>query len=62
MAKEHNVDAIFITENKKSNLKSISDVNLGYISQETLLETGFISSKFFIINFVYKQVVKQKFK
>lgn len=33
MAKEHDVDAISITENKKSNLKSISDVNLGYISR-----------------------------
>ena len=65
MAKENNVDVISITENKESSLKRISDVNLGYISQETLLETGSISSKlaqFFIIDLVYTQVVKQEFK
>jgi DNA-binding MurR/RpiR family transcriptional regulator len=64
MAKENGVDVISITENKDSSLKKISDVNLGYISQETLLETGSISSKlaqFFIIDLVYTQVVKEKF-
>lgn len=64
IAKENNVKIISITENKESSLKEISDVHLGYISGETILETGSISSKLaqiFIIDLVYTQVVKEKF-
>ncbi|HBY2924892.1 TPA: MurR/RpiR family transcriptional regulator, partial [Clostridioides difficile] len=42
--------------------KDISDVHLSYVSGETVLETGSISSKlaqFFIIDLVYTQVVKE---
>ena len=54
---------ISITEYGSSRLKDMSDVNLGYISGESVLETGSISSKmaqFFIIDLIYTQVVKEK--
>lgn len=63
-AKENNVGVISITENKESKLKDISDIHIGYISGETLLETGSVSSKvaqFFMIDLIYTQVVKEKF-
>lgn len=64
LAKDNNVNIISITENKDSNLKNISDINLGYISGETVLEAGSISSKLaqiFIIDIIYTQVVKEEF-
>lgn len=64
LAKENNASVIAITENKESRLKDISDVQLAYISGETVLETGSISSKLaqiFLIDLVYTQVVKEKF-
>lgn len=64
LAKDNKVNIISITENKDSNLKNISDINLGYISGETVLETGSISSKLaqiFIIDLIYTQVVKEEF-
>lgn len=64
MAKQNGVDIIAITKKKESSLKSISDIHLEYISEETLLETGSISSKLaqiFLIDLIYTQVVKEKF-
>lgn len=64
MAKQNEVDIISITKKKESNLKSTSDIHLEYISEETLLETGSISSKLaqiFLIDLIYTQVVKEKF-
>lgn len=64
LAKENKVDVIAITENKESVLKDVSDVHLAYVSGETVLETGSISSKLaqiFLIDLVYTQVVKEKF-
>ena len=64
LAKENGVSIISITENKESELKEISDINLSYISGETVLETGSISSKLaqiFLIDTVYTQVVKADF-
>ena len=64
MAKQNEVDIISITKKKESSLKSTSDINLEYISEETLLETGSISSKLaqiFLIDLIYTQVVKEKF-
>lgn len=63
LAKQNNVDVISITQNHESKLKDISDVNLAYVSEETLLETGSISSKLaqiFLIDLIYTQVVKEK--
>lgn len=62
LAKANGAKAIVVTENKNSKLKEIADVHLAYVSRETVLETGSISSKlaqFFIIDLVYTQVVKQ---
>ncbi|CZR97628.1 MULTISPECIES: MurR/RpiR family transcriptional regulator [unclassified Clostridioides] len=62
LARDNNAKIISITENKNSELKDISDVHLSYVSGETVLETGSISSKlaqFFIIDLVYTQVVKE---
>lgn len=64
LAKTNKVNIISITENKESKLKDISDINLGYISGETVLETGSISSKLaqiFMIDLIYTQVVKEEF-
>ncbi|MEF9990954.1 MAG: MurR/RpiR family transcriptional regulator [Romboutsia sp.] len=64
IAKNNNVKIISITEDKESHLKDISDIHLGYISGETLFESGSISSKvtqFFMIDLIYTQVVKAKF-
>ncbi|CEN80162.1 MurR/RpiR family transcriptional regulator [Paraclostridium sordellii] len=62
LAKENEVDVISITKKKESSLKNISDIHLEYISEETLLETGSISSKLaqiFLIDLIYTQVVKE---
>lgn len=64
VAKENDVKVITITENVESSLAEMADVSLGYVSGETILESGSISSKvaqFFIIDLVYTQVVKEKF-
>ena len=63
IAKSNGASVISVTEDKSSRLRDISDVNLGYFSGESILETGSISSKlaqFFIIDLVYTQVVKEK--
>lgn len=63
IAKANGASVISVTEDKSSRLKDVSDVNLGYFSGESILETGSISSKlaqFFIIDLVYTQVVKEK--
>ncbi|WP_338560323.1 MurR/RpiR family transcriptional regulator [Paraclostridium sordellii] len=62
LAKENEVNVISITKKKESSLKDISDIHLEYISEETLLETGSISSKLaqiFLIDLIYTQVVKE---
>ena len=63
IAKENGARVVSVTEDKNSRLRDVSDVNLGYFSGESILETGSISSKiaqFFIIDLVYTQVVKEK--
>lgn len=63
IAKANGASVISVTEDKSSRLRDISDVNLGYFSGESILETGSMSSKlaqFFIIDIVYTQVVKEK--
>lgn len=63
IAKSNGVGIISITENKESELRDLSDVNIGYVSGESILETGSISSKMaqiFIVDAIYTQVVKEK--
>ncbi|MPQ42663.1 MurR/RpiR family transcriptional regulator [Clostridium tarantellae] len=61
LAKESGAKIISITKNEESRLKSISDINLPYISTETIFETGAVPSKLaqiFLIDLIYTQVVK----
>lgn len=63
LARKNKVDIISITQNGESKLKDISDINLAYMSEETILETGSISSKLaqiFLLDLIYTQVVKEK--
>ncbi|WP_195987363.1 MurR/RpiR family transcriptional regulator [Clostridium sp. D53t1_180928_C8] len=62
IAKENGSKIISITENENSTLAKISDINLSYISSETLFESGAVSSKLaqiFIVDLIYTQVVKE---
>lgn len=63
LAKQNNVNIISITQNQESKLKDRSDINLAYVSEESILETGSISSKLaqiFLLDLMYTQVVKEK--
>ena len=63
LAKQNNVNIISITQNQESKLKDRSDINLAYVSEDTILETGSISSKLaqiFLLDLIYTQVVKEK--
>lgn len=63
LAKQNNVNIISITQNQESKLKDRSDINLAYVSEESILETGSISSKLaqiFLLDLIYTQVVKEK--
>lgn len=63
LAKQNNVNIISITQNQESKLKDRSDINLAYVSEETIIETGSISSKLaqiFLLDLIYTQVVKEK--
>lgn len=62
IAKENGAKVIGITEDENSKLAKLSDINLSYVSSETLLESGAVSSKIaqiFIIDLIYTQVVKE---
>lgn len=62
VAKRNGARIISMTEDKKSPLKELSDVHLAYVSGETVMETGSISSKmaqFFLLDLIYTQVVKE---
>ena len=62
IAKENGAKIIAITENENSTLAIVSDINLNYVSSETLLESGAVSSKIaqiFIVDLIYTQVVKE---
>lgn len=61
LAKKNGVEIISLTESHPSQLQELSDITLGYVSNETQLESGSISSKmaqFFLIDLVYTQMVK----
>ncbi|MGL5378437.1 MurR/RpiR family transcriptional regulator [Clostridium sp.] len=64
LAKENNVTVIGITSNEKSELNEISDVVIPYTSNESLFETGSLSTKtaqMFLLDLIYTQVVKSRF-
>lgn len=62
IAKDNGAKIIAITENENSTLAKLSDINLNYVSSETLFESGAVSSKLaqiFIVDLIYTQVVKE---
>lgn len=62
IAKANGAKVISITENEDSTLAKLADINLNYVSSETLFETGAVSSKLaqiFIVDLIYTQVVKE---
>ena len=64
LAKENGAKVISITQNSPSRLKDISDINLSYVSVETIFETGAVATKLaqiFLIDLVYSQLVKERY-
>lgn len=62
IAKGNGAKVIVITEKENSTLAKLSDINLSYVSSETLFESGAVSSKLaqiFIVDLIYTQVVKE---
>ena len=61
LARTRGLKIIALTEDHKSSLRAASDVSLTYISEETPLETGFVTAKmaqFFLIDLLYTEVLK----
>lgn len=64
LAKENGAKVISITQNSPSRLNDISDINLSYVSVETIFETGAVATKLaqiFLIDLVYSQLVKERY-
>lgn len=65
LAAQNNSTVISITSNENSQLSKISNVSINYISDESLFETGSLSTKTvqgFLLDLIYTQVVKSRFK
>lgn len=63
-AKENDVKIITLTEDSQNTLRSLADYELTYVSAETILETGSISSKvpqIFLLDLLYTEVIKEMF-
>ncbi|MDO5039540.1 MurR/RpiR family transcriptional regulator [Clostridium sp.] len=63
-AKENGVKIITLTEDTDNPLRRLADYELTYVSGETILETGSISSKIpqiFLLDLVYTEVIKEMF-
>ncbi len=64
LAKENKVKIISLTENTDNPLRNLADVELTYVSSETILEAGSFSSKIqqiFLMDLVYTEVIKDMF-
>lgn len=64
LAVENKAKVISITSNQNSELSKISSESIPYISNESLFETGSLSTKtaqMFLIDLIYTQVVKLRF-
>lgn len=64
LAKENKVKIISLTEDTDNPLRNLADVELTYVSSETILETGSFSSKIqqiFLMDLVYTEVIKDMF-
>lgn len=64
IAKKNGVNIIALTENLMSKLARISDYIINYVSPETKVETGSITSKIsqaFIIDLIYSNVLRKNY-
>lgn len=65
LAKENKANIISLTESRENTLKDISDINISYVSMETIFETGSILSKLvqvFLIELIYAEVIKESYE
>ncbi|MGG7097138.1 MurR/RpiR family transcriptional regulator [Clostridium sardiniense] len=65
LAKENKANIISLTESRGNTLKDISDINISYVSMETIFETGSILSKLvqvFLIELIYAEVIKESYE
>ncbi len=63
-AKENGVKIITLTQDTDNPLRRLADYELTYVSGETILETGSISSKIpqiFLLDLVYTEIIKEMF-
>ena len=64
LAKSKKAKVISLTESRENTLKELSDINLSYMSMETIFETGSIMSKFiqmFILELIYAEIIKENY-
>lgn len=64
LAKSRKAKVISLTESRENKLKELSDINLSYVSMETIFETGSIMSKFiqmFILELIYAEIIKENY-
>ena len=64
IAKENDIKIISLTEDTNNPLRNLADAQLTYVSSETILETGSVSSKIqqiFLMDLVYTEVIKDIF-
>lgn len=65
LASKNNTKIVSITSEENSELSKISDVVIPYISNESLFETGSLSTKTsqtFLLDLIYTQIVKSRLK
>ncbi len=65
LAKKNKANIISLTESRENTLKDISDINISYVSMETIFETGSILSKLvqvFLIELIYAEVIKESYE
>lgn len=65
LAKSNKAKIISLTESRENTLKDISDINISYVSMETIFETGSILSKLvqvFLIELIYAEVIKESYE
>lgn len=65
IAQENKAKVVSITENSNNTLEKISDINISYVSKETVFETGTVLSKFtqlFLVELIYAEVIKENYE
>lgn len=65
LASKNNTKIVSITSDEKSQLSQISNISISYVSNESLFETGSLSTKTsqtFLLDLIYTQIVKSRLK